>query len=49
MSDNTTIQVSKEFRDKLWKLSGPGKSYQEALEEHLPDDVLDDPESTIEN
>lgn len=42
MSDNTTITVSKDFRNKLWKIAGPERTYQEALEEHLPDDVLDE-------
>lgn len=42
MSENTTIQVSKDFRDKLWQLAGPERTYQEALEEHLPDDVLEE-------
>lgn len=42
MSDITTIQVSKDFRNKLWKLAGPEKTYQEALEENLPDDVFDE-------
>lgn len=40
MSDNTTITVSKEFRNAIHDKKGPGESYEQILREYLPGELM---------
>lgn len=40
MTEKTTIEVSRELQERLYAVAGPGRSYEDALREHLPDEVL---------
>lgn len=38
--DTTTIEISRDLQKQLYAEKGPGRSYEDALREHLPDEVL---------
>jgi len=40
MSEHTSIWVSKDFRDAIHDVKGPGESYEEILRQHIPADLL---------
>jgi len=41
MSDYTSISVSKDFRDAIHDVKGPGESYEQILRQHIPAELLD--------
>lgn len=40
MAEKTTIEVTRELQERLYAVAGPGRTYEEALREYLPDEVL---------